>query len=322
MSAGDRAHIPVLLEEVLDVLAPRADALYIDGTFGVGGYSRAILDAAPCRVVAIDRDPEAVARGRALEAAYGPRFAIREGSFGTLDAAVPPASAQGVALDLGVSSPQIDDPARGFSFRADGPLDMRMGTDGPTAADLVNGAEERELARIISIYGEERHASRIARAIVAARPLARTAELADIVRRAVPRAHDGIDPATRTFQAIRVAVNDELGELDRGLAAAERALAPGGVLVVVSFHSLEDRAVKIFLRTRSGDAPRTSRHLPPEDRRGAAPSFDVLTRKPIRPGDAECARNPRARSARLRAGRRTAALPWTASSVATVTRSS
>jgi 16S rRNA (cytosine1402-N4)-methyltransferase len=198
---------------------------------------------------------------------------------------------------------------------------MRMDAEGATAAELVNTADERELARIIATYGEERHAARIARAIVAARPLSRTGELAEIVRRAVPRAHDGLDPATRTFQALRVAVNDEIGELDRGLAAAERALAPGGVLVVVSFHSLEDRAVKSFLKTRSGDAPQTSRHLPSEDRRGAAPSFEILTKKPVRPREEECARNPRARSARLRAGRRTAAPPWPSSGRTVPTRS-
>lgn len=309
-SAPAIAHVPVMLGEALSWLAPRDGGLYIDGTFGAGGYTRALLESADCRVVAFDRDRAAIARGAELAARFGARLDLRHERFGALDSATPPGTADGVALDLGVSSPQIDDPTRGFSFRADGPLDMRMEDEGPDAAALVNAAEEGELAHIIASYGEERLARRIARAIVRARPLTRTAALADVVRRAVPRAADGIDPATRTFQALRIAVNDELGELDRGLDAAERALAPGGVLVVVAFHSLEDRAVKIFLRTRSGSAPQTSRHLPPEVRRGAAPSFEMLTRRPVRPTETECARNPRARSARLRAGRRTPAPPW------------
>jgi 16S rRNA (cytosine1402-N4)-methyltransferase len=218
----------------------------------------------------------------------------------------------GVALDIGLSSPQIDEPARGFSFRHDGPLDMRMGADGPSAADIVNTADEATLADIIERYGEERFARRIARAIVAARseqPITRTLQLAEIVRGVVRRAPDGIDPATRTFQALRIYVNDEIGELRRGLAAAERLLAPGGRLAVVSFHSLEDREVKAFLRRRSGGEGGVSRHMPVQT--GArAPSFALLTRRAVRPGEAEIESNPRARSARLRAAERTAAPAW------------
>jgi 16S rRNA (cytosine1402-N4)-methyltransferase len=222
------------------------------------------------------------------------------------------AAVAGIALDLGPSSPQLDDPARGFSFRGDGPLDMRMARHGTTAADLVNTLPEAALADIIFLYGEERFSRRIARAVLAARaaaPIRRTGELAAIVRKVVPAQPGGIDPATRTFQALRIAVNDELGELERGLAAAERLLAPGGRLVVVSFHSLEDRRVKTFLRQRSAAAPRGSRHLPAAGGETAA-SFSLLTKKAVRPGEAELTRNPRARSARLRAAERTAAPPF------------
>ncbi|WP_374441590.1 16S rRNA (cytosine(1402)-N(4))-methyltransferase RsmH [Stella sp.] len=311
-------HVPVMLPEVLDALAPRAGGIYVDGTFGAGGYSRAILDAAPCRVWGIDRDPEAVARGRALAERYPGRLDVVEGRFGEMDRLLGErgvAAVDGVTLDLGVSSPQIDTPERGFSFRQDGPLDMRMGSDGPTAADLVATTEERDMADIIFRYGEERHARRVARAIVAARaegPITRTSALAEIVRRAVPRSNDGIDPATRTFQALRIAVNDEMGELERGLDAAERLLAPGGRLAVVAFHSLEDRTVKAFLRGRSGAGGEGSRHLPPTAR--AAASFRLLGGRAVRPSDAECRANPRARSARLRAAERTHAPAWTLAS--------
>jgi 16S rRNA (cytosine1402-N4)-methyltransferase len=212
----------------------------------------------------------------------------------------------GVALDLGVSSPQLDEAGRGFSFRVDGPLDMRMEKEGRSAADLVNTLSEKDLAELIADLGEERHARRVARAIVAARPLSTTGELAAVIRRAVPRSGDGIDPATRTFQALRLAVNDELGELDRGLAAAETLLAPGGRLAAVSFHSLEDRRVKAFLAQRSGAGPRPSRHLP-EAGGERAPTFRLLSRKPVTPSPAEIDRNPRARSARLRAAERISA---------------
>jgi 16S rRNA (cytosine1402-N4)-methyltransferase len=304
------AHVPVLLAEVIDALKPHDDGLYLDGTFGAGGYSEAILRSARCQVVALDRDPAAVARGEALARLYAGRLTLIEGRFSEMDRLLAPlgiAQLAGVALDLGISSAQIDDPARGFSFRADGPLDMRMGREGRSAADLVNGADEAEIASIIREYGEERFARRIARALVAARPLTRTNQLAAAIRSVVPET-GGIDPATRTFQALRIAVNDELGELDRGLAAAERLLEPGGRLAVVAFHSLEDRRVKEFLRIRGGAAPRASRHVPAT--RAPAPSFRLIQRKPIAPSADEIVRNPRARSARLRAAERTAAPAW------------
>jgi len=303
-------HIPVLLAEVIAALAPRDGGLYLDGTFGGGGYSEALLKTAQCRVVALDRDPAAIRQAHTLSRRYEGRLTAIEGRFGEMDRLLHPLGIDrvtGVALDLGVSSPQIDDPARGFSFRTDGPLDMRMGTEGQTAADLVNTASEAELTTIIRDYGEERFARRIARAIIAERPLNRTGALAALVRRVVPKSGD-IDAATRTFQALRIAVNDELGELDRGLAAAERMLEPGGKLAVVAFHSLEDRQVKNFLRLRSGEAPRGSRHLP--GMRPVAPSFRLVNRKPVGPSVAEIARNPRARSARLRAAERTEAPVW------------
>ncbi|HET8726096.1 MAG TPA: 16S rRNA (cytosine(1402)-N(4))-methyltransferase RsmH, partial [Alphaproteobacteria bacterium] len=220
-------HLPVLVAEVVAALAPRDGAIIVDGTFGRGGYTRAILQAADCRVIGIDRDPQAIAAGRAQEAASNGRLVVLQGSFGQMDAMIAPHhdAVDGVALDLGVSSPQLDDPARGFSFRTDGPLDMRMGDDGPTAAAVVNTLPEEELARVIYEFGEERLSRRVARAIAEARvsaPIERTLQLADIVRRVVPKSKDGIDPATRTFQALRIYVNDELGELDRGLSAAER----------------------------------------------------------------------------------------------------
>jgi 16S rRNA (cytosine1402-N4)-methyltransferase len=310
-------HIPVMLREVVEVLRPRADGIYVDGTFGSGGYATALLDAAPCRVWGIDRDPEAVRRGDELARRFDGRLTVLHGRFGDMAELLQARSVtavDGVALDLGVSSMQIDDPERGFAFRQDGPLDMRMERSGPTAADVVNTLDEGTLADIIFALGEERRARRVAKAIVTARalkPIARTGELAEIVRRAVPPSKDGIDPATRTFQALRIHVNDELGQLDAGLASAEALLAPGGRLAAVSFHSLEDRRVKEFLRTRSGAAPRASRHLPAE-REGRQPTFALLQRKPIRPGAAEIAANPRARSARLRAAERTAAPAWDA----------
>ncbi len=304
------AHIPVLLAEVIAALKPHDDGVYVDGTFGGGGYSEAMLRSADCRVVALDRDPAAVARGEDLAKLYAGRLTLIEGRFSEMERLLAPLGVTqiaGVALDLGVSSAQLDDPARGFSFRGDGPLDMRMGREGRSAADLVNSADEAELATIIRDYGEERFARRIARAIVAARPLTRTGELAAAIRSVVPDT-GGIDPATRTFQALRIAVNEELDELDRGLAAAERLLEPGGRLAVVAFHSLEDRRVKDFLRRRSTAAPQSSRHVPAT--RGPAPSFRLLTRKPVAASAAETARNPRARSARLRGAERTDAPAW------------
>ena len=308
-------HIPVLVDEVVLALSPEPDSVILDGTFGLGGYSRALLAAAPCRVVGIDRDPQAITRGRALEAEFSGRLSLIEGRFGAMESLLHAAgidAVDGVALDIGVSSPQIDDPERGFSFRFDGPLDMRMGGEGPSAATLVNSLGETELANIIFQLGEEKLSRRVAKAIVAARreaPIERTAALARIIRSVVPGSRDGIDPATRTFQALRIYVNDELGELTRGLDAAERLLKAGGRLAVVSFHSLEDRAIKLFLRERAGAAPTGSRHLP-ESAPRRAPTFRLIGRKPIEAGPEELQRNPRARSAKLRVAERTAAPAW------------
>jgi 16S rRNA (cytosine1402-N4)-methyltransferase len=311
-AAGGPSHVPVLLDAVLAALDPHDDGVYVDGTFGRGGYSLALLAAARCRVLAIDRDPDAVREGRRVAARLGDRLTVTEGRFGEMERLISPlAAVDGVALDLGVSSTQLDTAERGFSFRLDGPLDMRMSDSGETAAELVARLPEAELAALIRALGEERFARRVARAIVAARaqrPIRGTLELAEIVRRAVPTSEPGLDPATRTFQALRIAVNDELGELERGLAAAERLLAPGGRLAVVAFHSLEDGRVKRFLRRRSDTAPGLSRHLPPTAT--AAPSFRLLHRRAVRPDAGEIARNPRARSARLRAAERMPAPAW------------
>jgi 16S rRNA (cytosine1402-N4)-methyltransferase len=306
------SHVPVMVSEVCAAITPTDGETYVDGTFGAGGFARAFLDAAECRVFGIDRDPRAIERGRALESQYDGRLTLIEGRFSEMDgllAAHGVDAVEGVALDLGVSSMQIDDPARGFSFMADGPLDMRMGGDGPTAADVVNQEEESTLADIIYRFGEERRSRRIAHAIVDQRresPIETTGRLAEIVARAVPPSRARIHPATRTFQALRIYVNEELGEggeLDQGLAAAERVLAPGGRLAVVSFHSLEDRAVKEFFRDRSAQANRNAnRHMPSNDAVGSA-TFEPA--RPRKPSDEEIARNPRARSARLRAGVRT-----------------
>lgn len=299
-------HIPVLMSEVVEALAPRDGGRYLDGTFGAGGYTAAMLDRADCQVIAIDRDPDAIAAGRALAERYAPRLRLIEGRFGDmvdLLYAVGVEDVDGVTLDLGVSSMQFDQSERGFSFRNSGPLDMRMEKNGPSAADLVNKADEVELADIFWRYGEERKSRRVAHAIAERRrekPIETTGELAEIVRRAVgPAARDESDPATRAFQALRIAVNDELGELERGLAAAEQVLAPGGRLAVVSFHSLEDRAVKDFVRARAGRTPSPSRHAPPRGEERIATLRD-LSRKPVLPSDAEVSGNPRSRSARLR----------------------
>jgi len=303
-------HIPVLLNEVVDALQPRDGGRYVDGTFGAGGYTAAMLDRADCQVIAIDRDPDAIGAGRALAERYAPRLRLIEGRFGDMAdllSAEGVDDVDGVTLDLGVSSMQFDQPARGFSFRASGPLDMRMEKAGASAADLVNQGDEAELADIFWRYGEERKSRRVAHAIVERRRTKRietTGELADIVRRAVgPSARDESDPATRAFQALRIAVNDELGELERGLAAAEQVLAAGGRLAVVSFHSLEDRAVKEFVRARSGRTPSPSRHAPPRAAERTATLREVM-RKPVPPSAAEVAANPRARSARLRVAER------------------
>jgi len=310
-------HRPVMLREVMAVLRPRDGGIYVDGTFGAGGYSRALLDAADCTVWGIDRDPEALAAGQTLADRYAGRLNLVAGRFGDMAGLLAGrgvAATDGIALDIGVSSMQIDRAERGFSFRQDGPLDMRMEKSGPSAADIVNGRDERELADIIHTYGEERRARAIARAIVAARqtaPITRTLQLALIVQRAIgKRAGDGIDPATRTFQALRIYVNDELGELDRGLLGAERLLRSGGRVAVVTFHSLEDRRVKIFLRQRSGMTPRQSRHLPEPAEVGPAATFRLLDDSTASADEVHV--NPRARSARLRAAERTAAAAWPA----------
>jgi 16S rRNA (cytosine1402-N4)-methyltransferase len=312
MTAEAAPHVPVLLAEVMAALDPGRGGSFLDGTFGAGGYTRALLEGGATRVVAIDRDPDAIARGRDLAERYAPRLTLVEARFGALDAVAEQEGAlplAGVTLDIGVSSMQLDEAQRGFSFLRDGPLDMRMEQRGPSAADLVNGASEAELADILFHYGEERAARRIARAIVAARaeaPIETTGRLAAIIASVMPPQRPGQpNPATRSFQALRIAVNDELGELVRALEAAERALGEGGVLAVVTFHSLEDRIVKRFLQLRGGRAPRGSRHAPeaPE----TLPRFELTTRRAAEPTAEEVARNPRARSAKLRAARRTAA---------------
>ena len=317
---ADVPHKPVMAREVLSVIEARDSEIIVDGTFGAGGYTRTILNSAPCTVYAIDRDPTAITAGAALVAEYTPRLNLLEGCFGdmeTLLASQDITQVDGIALDLGVSSMQIDNPERGFSFQGDGPLDMRMqgpGTNsGQSAADVVNNFVEEDIADIIWRYGEERRSRHIAHAIILARseqPILRTAQLAKIVMSVLggPR-HGKVHPATRTFQALRIYVNDELGELERGLVAAERLLAPGGRLAIVSFHSLEDRIVKNFLRTRSGMAPATSRHLPEAPAQNAA-SFKLIKRGAIKPTAEETAENPRARSARLRAAIRTDSPAW------------
>lgn len=311
-------HLPVMLPEVLDALNPilargRAASI-LDATFGGGGYARAFL-AAGCTVWAIDRDPDAIARGAAMAAEHAGQIHLVEGRFGAMlslmaDHGV--VSLDAVVLDLGVSSFQIDQPARGFSFRADGPLDMRMGREGVTAADLVAGLDEGELADTIYQLGEERLSRRIARAIVRARaqaPITTTGRLASIIRSVVPTDRSGgIDPATRSFQALRIRVNDELGEIERALEGAAALLAPGGRLVVVSFHSLEDRLVKRFMTEAAGRTPAPSRHDPGNlFRDTAATGFRMLGTRAKRPSEAETRANPRARSAKLRALERIAA---------------
>lgn len=299
-------HIPVMLEEVLATLRPRPGAIYLDATFGGGGYAAAILGAADCTLWALDRDPDAIARGAALAAAHPGRLHLLHARFGDMVATLAEHGVtmlDGVVMDLGVSSFQIDQPDRGFSFRADGPLDMRMDRSGPSAADLVRDLPEADLTRILQDFGEERHARRVARAILRERavaPITTTARLAEIIRRAVPRDPSGLDGATRSFQGLRIAVNDELGEVQRGLAAAIALLAPGGRLVVVSFHSLEDRLVKQAMAQASGRAGAASRHDPASLMPRAVPDFTLLTPRALRPGDAETHANPRARSARLR----------------------
>jgi len=316
LPSTDARHRPVMLAEVLSALAPRDGGIYVDGTFGAGGYTRAILTAARCKVLAIDRDPDAIAGGAGLVADFPDRLMLVEGRFSDMEDLSQRfgiTMIDGAALDIGVSSMQIDDGARGFSFAKDGPLDMRMEQSGPSAADVVNAAEAEHLSRIIGVLGEERKARAIAQAIVRARgdaPIRTTQALVRAIEKATgrQRPQDRIHPATRTFQALRIYVNRELDELAHALAAAERLLKPGGRLAVVTFHSLEDRIVKRFFAERSGKLPSASRHMPGREEEMAA-RFTPLFRGHQEAGAAETAENPRARSAKLRAGERTTALP-------------
>lgn len=327
---GRDRHIPVLLPEVLQTLQPKDGEQYVDATFGAGGYTSAILDAANCRVLALDRDPSAIAAGAAMVAQRGDALRLQNAPFGDLLAWSGDPDRRdefagqfdGVVFDLGVSSMQLDEPERGFSFQADGPLDMRMfsapgqgaAEEGPSAADVVNTFDEDRIADIIFQFGEERRSRAIARAIVARRaemPFTRTLDLANVVAKVLGHGKPGgKHPATRTFQGLRIFVNDELGQLLRGLAGAERLLKPGGRLVIVTFHSLEDRIVKRFLATRSGKSDQGSRHIPQALEQLRPPSFQIFNPRPLTSSKGETQANPRARSARLRAGVRTPAEPW------------
>jgi 16S rRNA (cytosine1402-N4)-methyltransferase len=311
----DRPHISVLLNEVVEALEPKAGEVIVDATFGAGGYARALLERG-AQVIAFDRDPSAARFAAAVAADHPGRFALVPRRFSELEDGLTDAGApmpDGIVFDLGVSSMQLDEAERGFSFMRDGPLDMRMGADGPTAADLVNEEDEAEIARVIWLYGEERKSRRIASAIVrrrAEQPFTRTLDLAEVVEKALGgRRGAPVHPATRTFQGLRIAVNEELAELEAGLLAAERMLGEGGRLAVVTFHSLEDRIVKSFLAERAGRTPAGSRHAPPKQS-GPAPSFTLLFNGARGPSEAETAENPRARSAKLRAAVRTSAPAW------------
>ena len=316
IKAENVGHIPVMISEVLGALNPFSEGLFVDGTFGQGGYSEAMLNVAGAKVIGIDCDPAAIEFGKQLNRKYHKRFTILEGRFGDIETLIKSrgiSSVDGIAFDLGVSSMQLDTPSRGFSFRTDGPLDMRMSRRGETAADLINDTSEKELSNIIHKFGEERQARRIARAIVEYRsavPIQRTIQLAKIVRGVVSKSKDKIDPATRTFMALRIYINDELGELRRGLCAAENILVPGGRLAIVAFHSLEDRIVKEFLYSRSGRLGRGSRHFPDPNPNQPAPSFKLIKPSTIKPSPEEINKNPRARSARLRVAERTDSPPW------------
>ena len=314
---SQQSHVPVMLDEVLRALGPKANAIYVDGTFGAGGYSRAILEAASCRVVALDRDPAAIAGGQALVAKFVGRLTLIEGRFGVMCehlASLRLGKVQGVVLDVGVSSMQLDEAARGFSFMREGPLDMRMSQAGQSAADVVNTYSPEMLAKVIFLFGEEPRSRAIAKAIVAQRsvsPIVTTIDLVKAVEKATgpQRAKDRTHPATRTFQALRIYVNAELEELVDALHEAEKILDVGGRLVVVSFHSLEDRIVKRFLAMRSGRIPAVSRHMPGTIQQGQ-PSFELLFKGHLDPTEEEADGNPRARSAKLRAASRTAAPAW------------
>ena len=313
LSQASAPHVPVLIDSVISGLAVSAGETHVDGTFGAGGYTRAILEAGAAHVYAFDRDPDAIREGTALAESSGGRLTLVPERFSRMRQALADrgiSEVDGVTLDIGVSSMQLDRAERGFSFQSDGPLDMRMAQEGTSASDFLNSADEAEIADVIYRYGEEPKSRRIARAIVAARPIERTGQLAEIVRKALGW-HAGMkkDPATRTFQAIRIHLNEELQELEGGLEAAEQVLKAGGRLAIVTFHSLEDRVVKRFLRERSGSVPAASRHLPERTDTGPAASFEAVA-KPVRADEAELKSNPRARSATLRVARRTAASPW------------
>ena len=303
-----KTHFPVLMNEVIEGLALHADGVYVDATFGRGGYSKAILEAENCKVYGIDRDPEAVAVGREFEKNYPNRFKILQGPFSQIKVLLNEANitqVDGIAFDLGVSSPQLDTAERGFSFRLDGPLDMRMSADGQSAADLVNTLDEEELANLIYKYGEERASRKIAKAIVMDRkatPFTRTLELAQLIERIMPR-RDETHPATKTFQALRIAVNGELDELQQGLEASEELLGDNGRLAVVTFHSLEDRIVKNFLKEKAGKVSRGSRHMPDVSVAVDA-TFELVNSKAIAPSKTEVKTNARSRSAKLRVARR------------------
>lgn len=303
----EKLHIPVMLNEMLHYLSPKDGEIYVDGTFGAGGYTKSILDAANCNVYAIDCDPFVVQNSAKIEQQYQDRFKLLQGKFGQMESLLAKANIKqvnGIVLDIGISSMQVDDGSRGFSFTHNGPLDMRMSSEGMTAADFVNNSSEEELANTIYSYGGEKKSRYIAKAILQARekaPITTTAQFAEIVRGAIYGKKEKIDPATRTFQAIRILVNDELGELTRALGAAAKILAPQGRLVVVSFHSLEDTIIKEFFNQKTGKISGLSRHIPDLNHNKISPEFVAITRKVVVPGDAEINHNPRSRSAKLRA---------------------
>jgi 16S rRNA (cytosine1402-N4)-methyltransferase len=309
-AGGPARHLPVMLREVISSLKPKDGGKYIDATFGAGGHTRALLEAANCKVLGFDRDPRTVAQSSLLVSEYGGRLTVVEANFSEMLEIAPRHGfdqVDGILFDFGVSSMQLDEAARGFSFRFDGPLDMRMSAKGVSAAEVVNKYEERDLARIISALGEEKKAKFVARAIVEARKedtIMRTGKLAEVVRNAIYSKPGDIDPATRTFQALRIYVNDELGEIGKGLLAAEQLLKAGGVLAAISFHSLEDRLVKTFITSRS-QVPATSRHAP--ETKAVPLSFKAVQRKALVAGEDEVKMNPRARSAKLRVAERTEA---------------
>ncbi len=312
LAAAQTDHLPVLITEVIDALSPVDGDVFLDGTFGAGGYSRALLEASDCQVIGLDRDPDVLSEAAIWAPLFDGRLALEQGTFGAMEKAVEKhPQITGIVLDIGVSSMQLDRARRGFSFLRDGPLDMRMEQSGVSAAELVNAADESVLADIFFQYGEERRSRALARAVIAARSSARietTGALAAIIEQASPSKRPGQPhPATRVFQALRIAVNDELGELAKGLAAAERILGEGGRLVVVTFHSLEDRVVKRFFQQRSKHGGAGVSRYAPDTPDATAPSFEMISRKAVTAGKTELEQNPRARSAKLRAGRRTAA---------------